>query len=151
MNEFTRRRWIFASLVLSCLLLAGCGKKGPALGLLQGKVRLDGKALTVGVVQFENESAGISIWVPVDDEGKYVARTHDMPGLPVGNYKVALKPYGRWNVDPKTGLPALLAEGKKEPAPPIPPKYFTGETSGLSVEIKEGENPPFNIDIKSRP
>jgi hypothetical protein len=132
------------------LLLPGCGTKGPAIGALRGQVRLDGKPLTACMVQFENGDAGVSLWAPVDAEGKYVARTHDTPGLPVGSYRVAVKPHQAWNVDPKTGLPALVAQGKKEPAPPIPARFFSGETRGLSVDVKEGENPPFDVELPSR-
>lgn len=137
-------------LLILWVCLPGCGAKGPAIGSLRGQVRLDGKPLPACMVLFENGEAGVSMWAPVDAEGKYVARTHDTPGLPVGTYRVAVKPHQAWNVDPKTGLPALVAQGKKELPPPIPARFFSGETSGLSVDVKEGENPPFDVELTGR-
>jgi hypothetical protein len=132
------------------LLVGGCGAKGPVIGALRGQVRLDGKPMPNGMVVFDNADAGVSLWVPLDADGRYVARTHDTPGLPVGSYRVAIRTHRTWSVDPKTGMPATVGDGKKEPLSPIPPRFFSADTSGLTVEITAGENPPFDIDVSGR-
>jgi hypothetical protein len=133
------------------LLMGGCGAKGPTIGALRGQVRLDGKPMSNGMVVFDNADAGISLWVPLDADGRYVARSHDTPGLPVGSYRVAVRPHRAWNVDAKTGLPATtVGDGKKEPPSPIPPRFLSADTSGLTVEVQKDENPPFDIDLPAR-
>src|SRR4051794_7936946 len=95
------RRATISSVSLFLILVGGCGAKGPTIGALRGQVRLEGKPLASGMVVFENAEAGVSLWAPLDADGRYVAHSHDVPGLPVGTYRVAVRPHRVWNVDPK--------------------------------------------------
>ena len=91
------RRWRLVAVALVGVL--GCsqppdddqvapGQSGPQVPV-RGVVTLDGKPLAGAVVTFLPESGapGLS---DTDEEGKYSLETWGKPGLPAGNYKVAI-------------------------------------------------------------
>ena len=129
--------------VLGCaVLLAGCDQQ-ESIGTVAGKVTIDGQPLTAGSVVFSNQTAGISIQANLGPGGAYQVRSHDKAGLPPGSYRVAVTPTVIGNGEtPLAGKP--LPE-----APPllIPVKYNDVKTSGLTAEVKAGENKPFDFAL----
>jgi hypothetical protein len=84
----------------------------------------------------------------VDADGTYTVKTYKGAGLPVGSYRVAIRPAAPQNPDGK--LPLAGDAAKKPDAPPIPPKYLDSKTSGLRIEVHEGDNPAFNFDLEKK-
>lgn len=138
------RPFIFLSLIFLSLL--GCG--GPPakpMGTAQGKVTWQGNPVTGGSVVFSNPQLGISTVAPLEADGSFTIKTFEGAGLPVGTYKVAIRP----GAIATTESP-LASDPSKVAAPPpfpVPMQYFSPETSPLSAEVKEGTNPPFNFAL----
>ena len=118
-----RRRVIPWAVLL--VLTAGCGRSG--YGQVEGNVTFKGKPLAGAVVFFVHQrgpAAGA-----VGEDGSYRLLTkRPGDGAMVGPCKVAI-------VSPYPLKPL-----------PIPQKYCDAETSGLTVEVKEGQN-TINFEI----
>jgi len=134
-----------ARCLLLLLLCAGCGPEGPPRGAVKGRVTFGGDPITGAMVVFED--AGLAPSANLDADGRFELRTSEGPGLPVGTYKVAVMP-GRMM---ESGEESPLA-GKKQPPRPKPStkvaeKYHKSATSGLTAEVRDGENKPFEFDL----
>lgn len=139
--------WFCRSLVaaLGCaalLLVAGCG--APPVGTVQGKVTRNGAPVGAGSIIFQNADGTVSMSANLNPDGTYVVESIDRAGLPPGDYKVAVSPSKIGS-----GEVVLAVAPGQTPAgpPPIPAKYHSVETSGLSAKVAAGENPPFNFDL----
>jgi hypothetical protein len=143
-----RFRLASAGLLLVGLALAGgCGSKGSARGVVKGRVTIGDKPVTGATVLFENAETGVGVNAQLDAEGKYEVKTYQGDGLPVGSYKVAVLPGGV--MDP--GEESPMANKAKSTRPKltviIPEPYHKTATSKLAVEVREGENPPFDFKL----
>lgn len=139
--------------LLACAvgLLLGCsGSKEPARGPVKGRVTLNGKALPGATVVFESKALGVSQTAPTDDNGNYEFAAYNAAGLPAGSYKVAVS-VGTFLAP---GEEILKIDVSKSPTAPkkapaaVPEKYRKPDASGLSAEVKAGENGPFDFDLK---
>jgi hypothetical protein len=112
------------SAFLAALMLtaAGCGS---SQATVSGKVTLQGKPVTSGMVVFVGANNQIATG-KLDGEGHYEA-----PRVPMGNLKVAVQTYSR-------GDQAKAA---------VPQKYADPESSGLTCEVNQPQQ-EYNIDIK---
>lgn len=132
---------------LMCLLLiSGCGGGKPA-GKVSGKVTFNGAPVTEAAIVFENQAAGVSAKVNLGPDGTYVAKTADSIGLPPGNYQVAVTPSQVAETD-EVPLVAAPSGNEQDPPSAIPAKYHSPATSGLTADVKAGDNPPFDFDLK---
>lgn len=132
-------------LVLGLLLAVGCAPAGPPYGIVRGKVTSGGQVVAGGTIAFDN-GQGVTLIAPLGADGSYEVRTYERAGLPVGSYKVAVSPTGM-----DVGNEQVLAGAKIEaPAAPqnVPEKYHRVETSPLTAQVQEGDNPPFDFDLK---
>ena len=84
--------------VLGCLLLFGCSRRGYELAPVSGRVTLDGRPLADVMVSFQprqadNSSPGPGSFGQTDAEGRYTLRTiePDAEGAVVGTHIVRLK------------------------------------------------------------
>ncbi len=153
----------FASLAagLLALALAGCGGDGLNHGgKLSGKVTLDGKPLKGGNVIVSSEDGKHSVQGFITGEG-----TYSVPEPPLGKVKIAVQTaHLRGSFTPKEGVPAgaggkgeLGSRGMTLPDPKeiglgftaIPSKYEKPETSGLTTEIKGGDQ-THNVELTSK-
>jgi hypothetical protein len=142
---------VYILVVVLPAAVAGCGAK---TGTVAGKVSVDGRPVTGGIVFFlgaevgegqKNSSPG-----PIHEDGTYEARD-----VPVGPVKVMVMPdimtmgKGRARGRPlKPGMPA--ADSASSPASgPIPPKYTKFDTSGLTLTVHEGRT-QFDIVMTSK-
>jgi hypothetical protein len=121
----------------------GCGSSS-GVGQVTGRVTYRGEPVTKGAVVFEDNERGISVNAPLGGDGAFTARTHDLPGLPPGTYKLAVSPrtFGDGSaplvVDPNsTATPTTI----------IPEKYQQSATSGLTTVVAPGSNPPLKIEL----
>jgi hypothetical protein len=125
-------------ILLACLV--GCARDPWDVGRtvpVRGRVLVDGKPLTTGLVVFQADASkgNASKHEPrgkVDGEGTYQLTTQGKPGAAPGWYKVAViatqKPTNRKGVH--TPGPWLIAR-----------RYGNGQTSGLSVQVIEKAAP----------
>lgn len=135
---------------------SGCSF-GPAIGLVEGTVTLDGRPLTEGcLVNFVPQTKGADLGGGLTNEdGGFLAVSGELPGLPVGEYRVAilpplLDPEEEAEVQQKnrsTVIGALISQDKTllenlvmPQAAVVPRKYWTDATSGLRLTVKRGKN-----------
>ncbi|WP_435020473.1 hypothetical protein TA3x_001848 [Tundrisphaera sp. TA3] len=148
-------RLVVASCLAPILALAGCGPAHPGLAKVAGTVTLDGKPLPRGTIVFEAPDERPAIGQIEGGSIAEVTTYEPGDGAPQGRVKVAITA----NEDPPAGGSAEVAnpgDRKKMPAnymsgkSLIPGRYNDPGTSGLSAEIKPGEN-TVRFDLSSRP
>ncbi len=126
------------ALGVAALLVLGVGggcSKGKTMGKVSGQVTYKENPITEGQVHFISKS-GQGAAVDIDGSGNYSV------SLEAGSYSVYVAPHPPG----QTGPPG---EGKapKQPASVIPQRYRDPDKSGLTIEVKEGDN-PFKIELK---
>jgi len=123
--------------------LAGCGQNS-RLGRVSGTVRLDGKPVTSGVVQFV-PAAGRAATGKIDSDGTYRLGTYgESDGALIGPHKVAIVAYEAGD----DSRPAYeLRNVKRKPL--VPTRYMSVGTSGLTADVKPGRN-EFTFDLTSQ-
>jgi hypothetical protein len=138
--------WGPALSLIAAMVLSGCSGSttytydGPT-GQLKGKVTHKGQPVTEGQVVLTSVR-GPAVG-DIGTDGAYELSYEGSPDIPAGMYKVCVLP-------PKA---ATAATGDEDAAatvdnPQIPKKYQLAATSELTVTVKEGENSPFNIEMK---
>jgi hypothetical protein len=147
------RHVVSVAIMAAAMVCAGCDS-GPPRGLLAGNVTNKGQAITGARIYFENAELGAGAVIDLDADGRFTVATAEGPGLPPGKYQVAIKPQGKTSAtSPPQEIPVEALAGSsaaKDPAPAnelIPPKFHDLAESGLQIEIKEGENPDWEIDL----
>lgn len=115
-----------ASLVGVFAALLGCGDAGEPVGVVFGKVTLDGSPPASVSVTFSSDEIGVYRTANVDDQGEY-----GLADLPLGRYQVFL-----------AAASQNYATGQEAPPKPtkIPMALTSPETSGLELTVAEGEN-----------
>jgi hypothetical protein len=135
-------------LLLSLLCwFVGCGGGGPETASVEGVVRLDGKPLTSGMVTFFPK-AGRSASGLIQADGTFVIGTYkNSDGALAGPYKVTVTPGGQ-----VTAMPDFDSDRPNRSAvtSPIPVKYSNPEGSGLTFEVKAGEDNHAEFDLVSK-
>ncbi|MDD3587443.1 MAG: carboxypeptidase-like regulatory domain-containing protein [Thermoguttaceae bacterium] len=128
---------MFVSVFCLAMLLAvvpGCGPKAPATGKVSGKVTLKGAPVTTGSISLYSLAKGTGASSEFDAQGNF-----KMDKVPLGKYAVAVEP----------PIPEIVVGGppKKIEGIKVPDKYADAATSGLSVEVKEGDN-RLDLELK---
>lgn len=115
--------------LIACAL--GCSQKpvDPNRTTVSGAVIYDGKPLPAGSISFESSEKGIATSTPIKD----------------GSYSTDRAPTGNVAIGVNT---ASIQYGNPAKFVPIPAKYADSATSGLSFEVKPGENANVNFDLK---
>lgn len=135
------------ALAFGLVFAAGCGNKGPARGAVKGRVTIGDKPVTGATVFIENAPAGVGVNAPLDADGRYEVKSYQGDGLPPGTYQVAVLPGGVM----QPGEESPTADKAKFTRPKlvvvIPEKYHKTATSQLSIDVKEGDNPPFDFKL----
>ena len=123
--------------LLSICVLAGCWgmSDAPKLAKAKGVIKLNSKPLpNVGVTFFPTK--GPPAYGNTNAEGEYILMTiRPRDGAAVGPHRVAL---GK----------AEEGSSEKGEAAMIPAKYAFPDKSGLTAEVKDGEDNYFEFDIK---
>lgn len=121
--------------------LVGCGKD-KMIGRVFGKVTFQGQPVSEGLILFVDREQGIHMSAKIGPDGSYELKLAEDYGLPVGTYRVLVTPpliegseIGPLGPRPKTVIYDNL-----------PTKYRNQQTSGLSLIVKEGDN-PFDVDM----
>jgi len=134
--------WRIVIVSVGFLLLAGCGPKRPAKGVVEGTITYKGQPVNAGsLILYPAGSGGSEFIIPVSQEG--VFRTSDVPP---GEYKVVVQ-VNQGGKGPSTAgmSPAKLAEMKEKldkmksiATIPIPEKYKSVEKTDLKCTVATG-------------
>jgi hypothetical protein len=136
------RRLTLLAAVLAIIQFAGCnsGPVPPPLGLVKGKVTMDGAPAAGMSVIFEPENGRASTGL-TDKDGNYTLDFDSAHhGAMIGKHKVRMTK----NIDAD---PVALMSAKGPPQP-IPVRY--NDKTTLEAEVKAGEN-VLNFDLTSAP
>ena len=135
------RRHIWPLLLAVVAIVLGCGKSGPELAPVRGKVTLDGQPLTRGHVG-TMPSAGRGARAIIQPDGSFELHTYgDNDGARVGTHKVGIAAYDESGPrGPESEYGKLL----------VPKHYTNPETSGLTIEVtSDGPNEPV-LELSSK-
>jgi hypothetical protein len=126
---------------IALALCLGCGgEQGAQTVPVSGVVTYRGKPLADVNVVFMPRSGPPATGV-TDAEGKFELTTLDQTGAVVGTHQVTVTA-SQGEIDmPLPGQPPA------KPKSPIPTKYATAESSGLTAEVKAGEDNQFRFDL----
>lgn len=140
--------------------VSGCGgSDGPELIPAGGVVKYQGKPLAGARVTFIPENEGSVAMSSTDSQGNFELRTGAESGVVAGVSKVTVT---MMETGAETGLSkdmtpedmqALAMAGKldamlkQQERSMIPKKYGRPDTSGLSYEVKKGEENQFTIEL----
>jgi len=135
---------MFFVVAMGLVHLIGCGPSEPQpTASLTGKVALDGSPAPAGsTIQFTDSTTGKASVGTIGADGSYIATTGGQQKIFVGTYKVSVV-----GPDPNISPEAAMEPGFVPPEDPIPEKYRDANTSGESVEVKDGEN-TYDLDMK---
>jgi hypothetical protein len=123
--------------VLTATLCSGCGQKS-SLGRVHGKVTLDGQPVPSGsVVTLPPAGRGAH---GIIKNGEFELGTvGENDGAVLGIHKAAVNA-----TEPSQGTGPEAVAGKSL----LPVRYANPETSGLTIEVKAGDNTP-TLELKS--
>jgi len=122
--------WLAVALLV---LTPGCGRRGPVMVPVRGKVLFNGAPTPGAIIVFHpadsSDSSTLRPSARVRDDGSFSLDTHPLgPGAPVGEYVIAIVWYGG-PADSKTGD----APNK------LPARYANPESSGLTATVEKGK------------
>jgi hypothetical protein len=139
------RRWRqttpFWLIVLNCCWLAGCGSRSYELETapVTGNVTVDGKMLDRGTIVFVSPRGRTSSG-EISSDGTFKLSTYSVDdGAIVGENKVAVFVGTSSELD---NPPTVKS--------PIPERYSSASTSGLSFEVKARTTNEFSIALKNQ-
>jgi len=132
--------WTIALLLIGH---SGCSERNSKMASVEGVVRVNGKPLSSGRVVFQAKLSGVNAQAEIGPDGTFTLATRGVDGAMIGEHQVAIiaaeKGVGG-RPDPKAGRQTLKWL--------VPEKYLATGTSGLTYEVKAGENhPEFDIDM----
>src|SRR5262245_15890701 len=128
------RSFVAPALVVALGALAGCSRGGRPVGHVSGVVTYAGKPVPTGTVMFVPVESGPPAYGDIGPDGRYELSTYcPGDGAVVGAHKVMITALEQ--------LPPALANNQNRlPQMLVPPKYGDTKTSGLSFEVKAGDN-----------
>jgi len=149
---------IAAVCCLVCLVVVGCGPGGPELGTVTGKVTLDGRPVTNGLVTFTPQAKGGASVGKTDASGQYELLCLDRKGALIGQHKVTVTTLQEAAAvtemrsdSPEYAKQAASATDQSaydsaKVVEPIPARYNTN--TELTKEVKSGSN-VIDLELKS--
>jgi hypothetical protein len=132
-------RWVLWS--LGCVWCLGCGGgDGAATAPVSGVVTYRGKPLADVNVVFMSRGGAPATGV-TNSEGRFELTTLDQTGAVPGAHQVTITP-NQGAIDmPLPGQPPA------KPKSAVPAKYGRAESSGLTAEVKAGEENQFTFEL----
>jgi len=125
-------------LLFSLALVASCSKSSDERSaVVSGKVTLGGAAVTAGTVLFMTDG-GHAATAELTSDGAYTLRCRP------DRFKVAVTPPAP--IDPLAAPASAPPSRPTSSTSPIPKRYHDFGTSGLTIEVKEGNN-TFDIAL----
>lgn len=123
--------------IAAALALAGCG--GPSSSSVSGKVTLAGQPVTQATVNFYNAKTGVAASAALGADGSYKITEN----LPAGSYAVSIVPLADVSRPPMPGQAATPSAPS-----PVPGKYQSDASSGLTAEVKPGITDGLNFALE---
>lgn len=139
------------------LLITGCwGASGPTTYPVQGLVQYEGKPVEGATVTLiPSQADGRSASGTTNAEGNfevttYVSPSLQAPGAMPGEYDIVVSKIEVRDLDAKLTPQEAQAAFQKLGPPKnlLPKKYRSPNTSGLSVEIKDGSPDPLTLALE---
>ena len=136
------RARLLALAALMLLIPPGCGRSGPEMAPVSGRVAYQGKPVPKGTIAFVPVAPnGRTATGALGPDGSYTLQTEEPEdGAQLGEYRVTISAHDEVVLDytPAQPIkPKLLA----------PPQYENPETSGLKKTVVHGSN-VFDFDLK---
>lgn len=129
-------------------LFAGCS--GEPAGMVTGKVKLDGKLMSMGTVTFENSQNRAIKSTPIGQDGTYSISIAPGPcKITVTAPAVGGMPEGM-KMDPSKMGAAGKTPVKAPEAVEVPSKYTSMQSTTLSFIVEAGQK-NFDIEMKAEP
>jgi hypothetical protein len=133
---------------LACFTtVSGCGRTGPELVAVTGKVTMDGQPVHGAAITFRPQGEkGTASYGGTNKDGVYTLLfTRDSSGAMPGEYFVDIET----TKPDKSAVADNKAQGLPEPPPfvPIPKKYRGAEQ--LKATVKSGESNVINFELTS--
>lgn len=119
-------------------MVAGCDTPQEPWGSVEGKVLLKNAPVANVTVLFSNEQQGISLYGQSDEQGRFQIRSAKVPGIPVGEYRVAIVP-AITAADMATDT-VIHKQRPPEVKSPVPPRYRDLKTTDLVANVQTGKN-----------
>jgi hypothetical protein len=121
-------------------MFLGCGHRA-AVAPVKGKVLLDGRPLTTGVVN-TLPSAGRGAHGEIQSDGSFQLHTFaNNDGALIGDHKVAVAAY-----DPSAGRTPESPDGKLL----VPSRYTNPETSKLKINVQPSGNDNVVLELTTK-
>jgi hypothetical protein len=142
---------LLASVTLFCVVMAGCGPRGPDVQLVEGFVTLDGSPCAGAIVGFSPVEGGVPATGRTGPDGSYritaVRGGRERGGTTVGDYVVTID---KMELLPPPPNP-LGQQLEPEFRHIVPKAYGDQTTSGLKATVRRGRNagPDFRFDLRS--
>ena len=142
LGYFNRYLALLGCLGLICLI--GCRGGDSNVGLVTGKVMVDGEPIEKALVSF-SPTSGRGSMAYTDENGVYeLAYTRDQMGAVIGKHKVTVETKRDGYTDYDNGGKKVKA--RKEI---LPKKYTDFKTTELKADVKQGDN-KFDFDLKTK-
>jgi len=121
--------------IVLAFIAVGCSHSdNPKTYPVDGKVSYRGQPVTSGMIMLTPTESGHAATGSLDKDGSFRLTTFEKnDGAVPGMYQVAIQVFPAEGA----GLPGAEFGGK---TPPVPQKYASAASSGLTAEIKVGEN-----------
>jgi hypothetical protein len=145
---------------LGLVVVVGCSGGGNPGTKITGSVTVDGKPLTLGSLVIESDDGKFHDSGPIDGEGNFF-----VGNAPFGKAKVRIQipplpddltdskskqPPKEAPKGPKDGGAPVISKEAAALAKKIPAKYLDAAKTDYFIEVKNGDNSPFKIEISSK-
>jgi hypothetical protein len=130
------------ALALAVSTLAGCGRGGPEMARVSGKVTYQGKPVVKGTIAFLPVApGGRAATGEIGPDGSYRVQTEEPnDGAQLGEYRVTISAHDEPVLDYTPRVPV-------QPKLLVPAQFENPETSGLKKTVERGSN-VFDFDLK---
>jgi len=136
--------------------IGGCGgaSDAPELAYTTGTVNFDGKPLPNATVAFSSSEQGKGYKAGIgttDSSGRFVLRSYDQEGVVLGGHQVSVSctDPDSWPKDENGNRMSPLSPGWTPQVSIIPVIYGNPSQSGLTADVKSGEDNEFTFEIDS--
>jgi hypothetical protein len=141
------RAWIVAGIVALCgVILPGCGRGGPKLHPVHGRVLVEGQPVRGAAVTFHptNSSETLRPSAQTDEQGYFsLTRYASGDGAPSGEYTVTVTLY-------RLNTTRNQAEGDETTRNVLPARYANPSESQLKSVISKGKNELSPFELTAR-
>jgi hypothetical protein len=127
--------------VIGLLAFVGCGSEasldtGP-VGTVRGRVTYQGKAVPEGsIINFGAEDGLRLVSAEIGSDGEFVATN-----VPTGTVRVSVSPPSVEEEGAEPADPNVIA------TPPFPERYLNPEASGETINLTEGQEVEYNLEM----